>query len=112
MSPNDSDFLGNSHRMAMRRFFHLEKKFERNQEYHERYKEDMLNYLQNNHMSLSKSPPNEGYYVPHHAITREESTTTKQRTVFDASAKTSNGFSLNDRCLNGPTIQRAHTKLL
>ncbi|XP_055309087.1 uncharacterized protein LOC129572976, partial [Sitodiplosis mosellana] len=105
MDRNDENFLGDSRKMALRRFFHLEKKFERDQTYYERYKADMLSYLQCNHMNLSKTPLNEGYYVPHHAVTREESTTTKQRTVFDASAKTSNGFSLNDRCLNGPTIQ-------
>lgn len=56
-------------------------------------------------MSISKTPDDEGYYLPHHAVVRKESVTTKQRTVFDGSAKTSNGLSLNDRCLNGPTIQ-------
>lgn len=44
-------------------------------------------------------------FLPHHAVVRETSTTTKQRTVYDASAKSSNGYSLNDRCLIGPTIQ-------
>lgn len=56
-------------------------------------------------MSVSKSPQNEGCYLPHHSITREDKTTSKRRTVFDASAKSSNGISLNERCLNGPTIQ-------
>ncbi|XP_055308300.1 uncharacterized protein LOC129572379, partial [Sitodiplosis mosellana] len=105
MDRNDENLLGDSRKMALRRFFNLERKFEKDPTYYERYKADMLNYLACNHMSLSRSPHNVGYYVPHHAVTREESTTTKQRTVYDASAKTSNGFSLNDRCLNGPTIQ-------
>ncbi|XP_031634739.1 uncharacterized protein LOC116348029 [Contarinia nasturtii] len=105
MNPKSENFLGDSRRMALRRFFHLEKKFQSNSEFYERYKADILSYLESNHMSLSKSPANEGYYLPHHAVIREESTTTKQRTVFDASATTTNGFSLNDRCLNGPTIQ-------
>lgn len=105
VNPNSENFLGDSRKMAMKRFFHLEKKFEKDAQYFERYQAEILSYLQNNHMNLSKSPHQEGYYVPHHAIIREESTTTKQRTVYDASAKSSNGYSLNDRCLNGPTIQ-------
>ena len=39
-----------------------------------------------------------------HAIRKESSTTTKIRAVFDASAKSSTGISLNDTLLVGPTI--------
>lgn len=47
---------------------------------------------------------NHRYIIPHHAVLKESSSTTKLRTVFDASAKTTNGFSLNDRMHTGPTI--------
>lgn len=55
-------------------------------------------------------PPEErhakpSYYIPHHAVVKEESTTTKVRVVFDASCKTSSGKSLNDILMLGPTIQ-------
>lgn len=43
--------------------------------------------------------------MPHHAVVVAESTTTKTRLVFDASCKSSNYFSLNDRLLTGPTLQ-------
>jgi len=36
------------------------------------------------------------YFLPHHAAFKEISTTTRTRDVFDGSAKTSNGLSLND----------------
>ena len=36
------------------------------------------------------------YYVPHHVVIRPERETTKYRIVFDESAKTENGVSLND----------------
>ncbi|XP_053685941.1 uncharacterized protein LOC128735484 [Sabethes cyaneus] len=45
------------------------------------------------------------YFLPHHAVKRPDSSTTKLRVVFDASAKTSNGKSLNDQLMVGPTLQ-------
>lgn len=100
---NDPDFLGSSKEMAMRRFFQVEKRFKRDEMFKKRYHEDIQNYIDAGHMTLCGS--SDGYFLPHHAVVREESTTTKQRTVYDGSAKTTNGYSLNDRLLNGPTIQ-------
>ena len=39
-----------------------------------------------------------------HGVTKESSTSTKLRVIFDASAKTSNGLSLNDTLCVGPTL--------
>ena len=39
-----------------------------------------------------------------HAVHKATCTTTKVRAVFDASAKSSTGISLNDTLLVGPTI--------
>ena len=46
------------------------------------------------------------YYLPHHAVLRPDSTTTKLRVVFDASAITTSGKSLNDILHVGPTVQQ------
>lgn len=46
------------------------------------------------------------YYMPHQAVLRETSLTTKVRVVFDASAKTSNGKALNDILHVGPKLQK------
>ena len=46
----------------------------------------------------------ETYYLPMHGVTKETSTTTKLRVVFDAPAKTSSGYSLNDLLLPGPSL--------
>ncbi|XP_055527818.1 uncharacterized protein LOC129720381 [Wyeomyia smithii] len=45
------------------------------------------------------------YFLPHHAVYKESSSTTKIRVVFDASAKTTSGISLNDALEVGPTVQ-------
>ena len=50
----------------------------------------------------------EMHYLPMHAITKESSTSTKLCVIFDASARASNGISLNDSLLVGPTL---HPKL-
>ena len=46
----------------------------------------------------------EVYYLPMHAMHKEDSTTNKLRIVFDASAKMTSGTSLNDHLLVGPTV--------
>ena len=48
--------------------------------------------------------PSKVFYLPMHTVYKESSTTTKVRAVFDASAKTSTGVSLNDTLLVGPTV--------
>lgn len=45
------------------------------------------------------------YFLPHHAILKPSSTSTKLRVVYDASCKTSSGFSLNDTLMTGPKLQ-------
>ena len=40
-------------------------------------------------------------FLPIHVVQKEESTTTKFRVVFDASAKSSTGVSMNDTLLVG-----------
>ncbi|XP_051173381.1 uncharacterized protein LOC127289470 [Leptopilina boulardi] len=65
----------------------------------------MREYEKLNHMEVSKGKRDEGNYMPHHGIIRESSITTKLRVVFDASAKTSTGVSLNETLMAGPQIQ-------
>lgn len=57
---------------------------------------------------LSESPirlPNPSYFLCHHAIFKIESESTKIRVVFDGSAPSSSGFSVNDLQMIGPNVQ-------
>ena len=60
---------------------------------------------------LSKTP-DQAYYMPMHGVVKESSTTTKLRVVFDASAKTTNGVSLNETLISGPTLYPLLTNIL
>ena len=44
-------------------------------------------------------------YLPHHAVYREDESTTKTRIVFDASTSEGDKVSLNDSILQGPALQ-------
>ena len=44
-------------------------------------------------------------YIPHHGVFREDRATTKCRVVFDSSAKSPDGVSLNSCLLKGPKLQ-------
>ncbi|GJQ66386.1 hypothetical protein Trydic_g8493 [Trypoxylus dichotomus] len=71
------------------------------------YTNFMEEYEALGHMTKLESVDNTKpcYYLPHHGVFKESSLTTKLRVVFDASAPSSSGFSLNDIQLVGPTIQ-------
>lgn len=45
-------------------------------------------------------------YLPHHTVIRASSLTTRVRMVFDTSAKSTSGVSLNDALRYGPTVQQ------
>lgn len=102
--------LGFSEKEATKRFYALENRLRKNPELRKAYTAFMDDYENSGHMSKICAWPvpdnKEIYYLPHHPVIREESMTTKLRVVFDGSAKTSLGTSLNDKLLAGPNLQQ------
>ncbi|XP_037827391.1 uncharacterized protein LOC119615458, partial [Lucilia sericata] len=65
----------------------------------------MDEYLYLKHMQPASSLQDVKYFIPHHCITKPDSSTTRLRVVFDASCCTTSGKSLNDILCVGPTLQ-------
>lgn len=104
----DNFELGSSYDMARRWFFSLEKRLAHNEDLKVQYTEFLKEYEALGHMTYIENVSTiytNCYYIPHHAVVRSSSLTTKLRVVFDASAKSNNGNSLNDVLMNGGTVQ-------
>ena len=108
--------LGESRSSAVRRYLSLERSLGskgKSEEFHDVMEE----YLKLGHAELVpvadlQKPDYESFYLPMHVVLKESSTTTKVSAVFDASAKSSSGFSLNDTLLVGPTVHSSLVDVL
>ncbi|XP_011694053.1 PREDICTED: uncharacterized protein LOC105453629 [Wasmannia auropunctata] len=110
----DVSKLGESKSIACKRFLSLERKLTRNPVLKDQYVAFLVEYERLGHMCKvsEEATHNTSYYLPHHCVVKNDSSTTKVRVVFDASAATDNGISLNDLQMVGPTIQNDLLALL
>lgn len=98
----DAQELGDSYWLAKTQFLQLERRSQRNPELREKYIDFMRQHEALGYMQLADQKPKDpkkAYYIPHHAVLG------KFRVVCNASAKTTNGLSLNDILLTGPILQ-------
>lgn len=102
--------LGNSKEFALKRFFALERRFKRQLVLQEEYIRFLEDYKERGHMSSMSwdaiTDDKLFYFLPHQPVLKPDSISTKLRVVFDASAKTDNGKSLNDMLLPGRNLQK------
>ncbi|XP_012285782.1 uncharacterized protein LOC105702648 [Orussus abietinus] len=86
----------------------MDRKFRRDVELKNQYVEFMREYIALSHMSLVTENKLEKpiHFLPHHAVMKESSSTTKLRVVFDGSCKTTSNHSLNDILMTDSTIQQ------
>ncbi|XP_075156328.1 uncharacterized protein LOC142229633 [Haematobia irritans] len=82
--------LGDSYTMACNRFMSLERRLLKNSDLRAQYVQFMKEYERLGHMHRVKIDDlmDPKYFIPHHCVLKPDSTTTKLRVVFDASAKT------------------------
>ena len=103
--------LGSSREVALKRLAYLERRFQKDEKLHDGYRKCIMEYLTLQQMeevdldndSTIQSPYHS--FLPHHAVLKEASSTTKLRVVFDAASKSTDGTSLNDHLMVGPKLQ-------
>lgn len=115
-SMSEDIYLGHSRNNAYTQFIRNEKNLCRKPEFKCQYDRVLHEYCQLEHMKKVSASRFEykplHFYLPHHAVIKPESTTTKLGVVFNASNPTSNGLSLNDILYTGPSLQNDLTMLL
>ncbi|KAJ0169194.1 hypothetical protein K1T71_015321 [Dendrolimus kikuchii] len=102
------EVLSDSYTRAKLRFLSLERRFKRDINFKHKYSDFIREYIDLGHMTVNqhKNTTNQPqYYLPHHGVLREFSSTTKLRVVFDASAASTSGKSFNSIQMVGPTVQ-------
>ncbi|GFX48476.1 transposable element Tcb1 transposase [Trichonephila clavipes] len=77
----------------------MERRFEIDKDFERQYKNVMIEYETLGHMkpveNNVKSMDSKIYFLPHHAVMKSDSVSTKLSVVFDSTCKPSNGNSLN-----------------
>ncbi|XP_018407519.1 PREDICTED: uncharacterized protein LOC108783448 [Cyphomyrmex costatus] len=99
--------IGESRHIASSLLSRLEGRLQNKRDIASEYREFLLEYENLGHMKKVDEPvsASQSVYIPHHAVIREHSSTTRLRVVFNASQSTSNGSSLNDHLMIGPKLQ-------
>ncbi|XP_075157800.1 uncharacterized protein LOC142231065 [Haematobia irritans] len=94
---------------ALKRFSNLESSFTKRPLFAAMYREFMRDYESLGHMSrlcdFSGTGTSGGYFLPHHGVYKESSSTTKLRVVFDGSSHLSGHKPLNEELCPGPALQ-------
>ncbi|GBO44085.1 hypothetical protein AVEN_126128-1 [Araneus ventricosus] len=104
---DDQSQLNNNYEIAKKRLFNLNDKFKRDKNLYLNYKEIIQQQLKDGIVEYANCEPNNtcpGYFMPHHAVIREQKETTKVRICFDASSKSKGQVSLNDLLYSGPNL--------
>ncbi|XP_065204375.1 uncharacterized protein LOC135834427 [Planococcus citri] len=77
----------------------------RSESKHNSYKDVFEEYLKLGHMSEVNEPNVDGYFIPHHLVSKITTNGVSNRVVFNASFCDASGTSLNNHLLEGPVIQ-------
>lgn len=100
--------LGDSQFSAIRMLEHMHRKFDSSPLFFKAYSDFMEEYERLDHMRkvpANAQDPDESFYLPHHGVIRESSTTTKLRVVFNGSCKLKTGKSINEILHTGEKLQ-------
>ncbi|XP_067631850.1 uncharacterized protein [Eurosta solidaginis] len=103
--------LGHSRPAAQQQYISIERTLERKPELRDKYFEVLNEYFTMDHMEpasqqeIIRDGKYLSFYLPHHAVIKPDSKTTKVRVIFNASKMSHSGNSLNDVLHTGPILQ-------
>ena len=115
LKPNTPDIWVGSYSLALKMLTNLEHKFQTDFNLQAAYSQTMQEYLDLGHIqrvSLPNHSTDRCFFLPHHGVIKESSTTTRLRTVFNAAARVKGGNSLNDFLFVGPNLLAVTMDLL
>ena len=92
-----------NYRTARGQLNQLVQRVENNEQFGQQYDKVVESYVEKEFIEQIPNQLVEGHYMPHHAVFKK-SATTPLRIVFNASSKPSNGKSLNDCLMTGPSL--------
>jgi hypothetical protein len=111
----DAKKLRNNYTMALKRFHSMERKLKMDPQLEKDYDVEIKALFERGDARwLREDEIDEpiAFYMPHRPVVRPDKETTKIRPVFDASAKTRDGISLNSEILKTPVLHPALTGIL
>ncbi|XP_075163067.1 uncharacterized protein LOC142235692 [Haematobia irritans] len=113
----DTIYLGPSRNMALAQYHRMEKTLSKTPDLKAQYERVLQEYIELDHMEEIKCLENSeekmsSFYLPHHAVVKPESKTTKVRVVFNGSKKSGSGYSLNNVLCPGPLLQTDIVKII
>ena len=92
-----------NYRTARGQLNQLVQRVENNEQFGQQYDKVVESYVKKEFIEQIPNQSVEGHYMPHHAVFKK-STTTPLHIVFNAPSKPSDGKSLNDCLLTGPSL--------
>ncbi|XP_062542291.1 uncharacterized protein LOC134210266 [Armigeres subalbatus] len=108
--------IGESRSMAEKRFLAVERRLDRDPLLKAQYAAFIREYEELGHMveviPEADEDASDTFYLPHHCVLKPSTTTTKLRVVFDGSAESSSGVSINQAMMVGPTVQNDFISIL
>ena len=109
----DAPPLGDSRAQALHRYLSNERSILRRNIW-EPFQDVIQGYINLGHAELvpAAETMRQNYYLPMHGVCKESSTSTKLRVVFDGSALTTSGNSLNQSLMVGPTLHPSLEQIL
>ena len=96
--------LGESRPQAVARYLQTEKATYKRQ-IRQQFQEGIMTLGHAEEVPSEEKPPAVAFWLPMHAVIKPSSSSTKLRVVFDGSAATTTGLSLNQALHVGPTLQ-------